>query len=103
MKNFFAQLQHDSNDSRFKIYTQNDQDSYYLATISVDDYINQLVMSTEARLICKSLIFALFGISDVTKISCLWFFVTLHNAGGFFQRLKLSLSTNTKYFIQVIN
>ncbi|CAD6208539.1 GSCOCG00010534001-RA-CDS [Cotesia congregata] len=77
-----------------------DDDAKYLASLSVSDYIDNLVFSSTARSICRSYISAICGIINLKKVSCLWLFVMLNNSGGFFRRLKYLFNNNTRFFIE---
>ncbi|KAH0559196.1 hypothetical protein KQX54_001613 [Cotesia glomerata] len=83
----------------FEDYTKDD-DAKYLASLSVSDYIDNLVFSSSARSICRSYISAICGVNNLKKVSCLWLFVMLNNSGGFFRRLKYLFNNNTRFFIE---
>ncbi|XP_057334060.1 probable flavin-containing monoamine oxidase A isoform X2 [Microplitis mediator] len=104
---FIKSLELSCKKKNFKEYTK-DEYSKYLASLSVNDYINGTIFSSRARLICRSYISLICGISNLNNVSCLWLFVMLNNSGGFFKRLNYLFDNNTRFFIeggigQVIN
>ena len=41
------------------------------------------------------------GISNLKKVSALWYLVMVHRAGGFLQRLKVALGDENRFFLKV--
>ncbi|XP_053595863.1 amine oxidase [flavin-containing] B isoform X2 [Microplitis demolitor] len=104
---FIKSLELSCKKKNFKEYTK-DEYSKYLASLSVNDYINGTIFSSRARLICRSYISLICGISNLNNVSCLWLFVMLNYSGGFYKRLNYLFDNNTRFFIeggigQVIN
>ncbi|KAK0157696.1 hypothetical protein PV328_011402 [Microctonus aethiopoides] len=97
---FIESLHTSSMESRFKLYSTKDFDCRKIAEISVNDFLRQNLLTTKAKALCQSMIYAVCGARNLENISCLWLFVMLHNSGGFFQRFKLAICNNTRYFIK---
>ncbi|KAK0161292.1 hypothetical protein PV327_009778 [Microctonus hyperodae] len=97
---FIESLHTSCMESRFKLYSEKDFDSQKIAEISVDDFLQQTLLTTKAKALCQSMIYAVCGTRNLKNISCLWLLVMLHNSGGFFQRFKLAFSNNTRYFVK---
>ncbi|XP_034944383.1 uncharacterized protein [Chelonus insularis] len=83
----------------FSSYPKNNEEANYYASLSVETYINWMIISTRAQQICRSFVYSTCGTADLRNVSFLWLLVMYHNAGGFHQRLRLFLTNNTKFFI----
>ncbi|XP_063977722.1 amine oxidase [flavin-containing] A isoform X2 [Diachasmimorpha longicaudata] len=80
--------------------SENNEEFRILAELSAVDLINRMVVSPKAKSICASLISLTCGFTELNNISALWLLTVFHRAGGFFQRLKFFLNSNSRYFIK---
>ncbi|XP_044009115.1 uncharacterized protein LOC122853006 [Aphidius gifuensis] len=77
-----------------------DEERRHLGETSVDDFLNSNLTTSRAKSFCKNLIFLTCGSTKTKNISLLWWLEILNNAGGFFKRLKFTLTSDTKITIK---
>ncbi|XP_033209130.1 amine oxidase [flavin-containing] B-like isoform X2 [Belonocnema kinseyi] len=97
--NFFISLHRISRDFQFRNYTSH-EDAQNLAKLSLDELSSSFTCWGAANSICRSLLFISCGISNLKKASALWYLVMVHGAGGFLQRLKITLGDESRFFIK---
>ncbi|XP_051162805.1 amine oxidase [flavin-containing]-like isoform X2 [Leptopilina boulardi] len=96
--NFLTSIQNISLD--FQLNMHSEEDANFLSNMSLDQLSSNFVTWGTARSICQSLLLTSCGISNLKKVSTLWYLFLLNGAGGFFQRLKITLGDEKRFFIK---
>ncbi|XP_076393395.1 amine oxidase [flavin-containing] A-like [Megachile rotundata] len=77
-----------------------DNETAHLAETSVEDMLRKYVYFSFARLLCRAYICSTCAMRNLNDVSALWLLVTLNGASGLFNRLRITIGDDNRFFIQ---